>query len=554
MNNKLDITLLTENPSETEFYPTPDVIIDKMLNEVDLSKIDTILEPSAGDGAIAKYIMKKYETQNSYRSGHLNVDMIEIDPQLRQILKYNISKDNLEDAFVVFDDFLKFNPYKKYDLIIMNPPFSNGDEHLLKAIEIQRKGGCVICLLNAETIKNPYTQRRKMLVDELNKYNAKIEYIKDAFAQAERKTNVEIALIKVFIEQEQEESNIFNHFKKAETVEWDVEADTDLEVSDYIKAITTRYRVEVQSGIKLIKEYTNLMKYCLPTKGYCDYNLKLSVGDKQNCTINRYLEYTRLKYWETLLDNPKFTCKLTSNLQEKYRKMVYELKNYEFDEFNIKNLVIEMNANVIKGIEETILSLFETLSCDHTYYPECKNNTHYYNGWKTNKAHKVNKKVIIPCWGVFDDAKWGGNFKPYRAKSVIEDIEKCFNFLDGGLAGNLDIDVDADLEFDLGRVLDEAHEKKTYKNIEFKYFKCNFYKKGTVHISFTNMGLLDKFNIFVSQKRNWLPPNYGKVNYNDMSTEEKSVVEEFQGEADYKKIMNNRGYYLISDGIKLIDK
>mgnify|MGYP003290709934 CR=1 FL=1 len=61
----------------------------------------------------------------------------------------------------------------------MNPPFSNGDKHLLKALQIQQNGGKVVCLLNAETIRNPYTETRKTLVDLLEKYEAEIEYIEN---------------------------------------------------------------------------------------------------------------------------------------------------------------------------------------------------------------------------------------------------------------------------------------------------------------------------------------------------------------------------------------
>jgi len=36
---------------------------------------------------------------------------------------------------------------KEYSLIILNPPFSNGCKHLLKALEMQqRNGGAVVCL------------------------------------------------------------------------------------------------------------------------------------------------------------------------------------------------------------------------------------------------------------------------------------------------------------------------------------------------------------------------------------------------------------------------
>ena len=61
-----------------------------------------------------------------------------------------------------------------------------------------------------------------------------------------------------------------------------------------------------------------------------------------------------------------------------------------------------MNASIMKGVQETIISMFDKLTTEHTWYPECKKNVHYYNGWKTNIAHKVNYKVIIPCYNVFD--------------------------------------------------------------------------------------------------------------------------------------------------------
>ena len=56
---------------------------------------------------------------------------------------------------------MTFYTYKHYDLIIMNPPFDNGDKHLLKAIDLQKNGGAIICLLNAETLKNPYSKYKK---------------------------------------------------------------------------------------------------------------------------------------------------------------------------------------------------------------------------------------------------------------------------------------------------------------------------------------------------------------------------------------------------------
>ena len=76
-----------------------------------------------------------------------------------------------------------------------------------------------------------------------------------------------------------------------------------------------------------------------------------------------------------------------------------------------------------------------------------------------------------------------------------------------------------------------------------------FYKKGTCHITFNNEELLKKFNIFGSQHKGWLPPSYGKKVYKDMTQEEKAVVNEFEGEKEYQKVMNNKGYYLFDGKI-----
>lgn len=73
-------------------------------------------------GDIADYIRDAGRNCNSF----LTVDCIEIDPELRNILKG-------KNHHVVHDDFLTFHTYKQYDLIVMNPPFSEGDKHLLKS-------------------------------------------------------------------------------------------------------------------------------------------------------------------------------------------------------------------------------------------------------------------------------------------------------------------------------------------------------------------------------------------------------------------------------------
>ncbi|MBQ2126362.1 MAG: hypothetical protein II198_01760, partial [Bacteroidaceae bacterium] len=43
----------------------------------------------------------------------------------------------------------------------------------------------------------------------------------------------------------------------------------------------------------------------------------------------------------------------------------------------------QMVENITKGIEETIIDLFEEMSNKYHYFDETSKNIHYFNGWKT---------------------------------------------------------------------------------------------------------------------------------------------------------------------------
>lgn len=579
-----DVLQMVENQQTSEFYPTPERIVDKMIQCIDLDYCHTILEPSAGKGDILRVIAQKAAVRyGRYEKQKLDVDCIEVDPYLRQILRFNFSEERetgllrrkreieesrqydrakheysyrasadrqeiqeinaeLQTFFkngihIVHDDFLTYSPFKRYDLIIMNPPFSNGDKHLLKALKIQSRGGKIVCLLNAETLRNPCTETRRELLKQLYAVNAQIEYIEKAFVAAERKTGVEIAIISVDIEKEKEESDIYSYFKKAEEMEDTFESATELEVTDYIKAAVNLFNVEVKSGLELIRQYRALVPYMSKSFGEKDSSPILRLTDStergyDSVSVNSYLQAVRLKYWKALLANPKFTGQLTSKLQEEYRSRVADLQDYDFTEFNIKTLSLEIGAQVKQGIEDEIIKMFDRLTEEHCYYPECQKNRHLFDGWKTNKAHKINKKVIVPCYGVFDS--WDGRPRTYRAREVLEDIERILNFLDGGMTRDVDF----------WNTIESSFSQGITKNIPLKYFTATFYKKGTVHLVFTCPELIERFNIYAAKQKKWLPPDYGKKSYAKMSDEEKAVIDSFQGEKAYAGVMAKASFYL----------
>ena len=387
---------------------------------------------------------------------------------------------------------------------------------------------------------------------KLTEYNAKIEFIQDAFLEAERKTSVEIAFIKVQLPEVKRESFIIEGLRKTqEKREFEKTKNTQLIDGDFFKGIVNQYQLEVEAGIKLIKEYYAMQPFILSQfgkdektgetiqKGGCIISMKVS---KDGLSVNEYIKAVREKYWTALFRNEKFIGQLTTNLKQDFYNKVEELSNYDFSLYNIYQLKIDMQKKVVSGIEETIIALFDELSHKYSYLDETSKNIHYYNGWKTNQSWIVNKKVVIPLSGYRDLQYSWGRYEPTHYDTVrkLKDIEKCFNFLDGGLTEA--IDLEESLKF--------AEEFGETKNIQLKYFTVTFYKKGTCHIAFNNDELLKKFNIFGSQYKGWLPPSYGKKSYKDMTAEEKAVVNEFEGEKEYNKVISNKEYYLF-DGNNL---
>ncbi len=523
-----------------EFYPTPIRVINKMLSGIKFDEISTILEPSAGKGDIADAVQEKLKNYGNWRQSRTaDLDVVEIDENLRHILKGKGYK-------VIHDDFLTLQTFKSYDLLIMNPPFSNGDKHLLKALEMQKDGGKVVCLLNAETVRNPFSNVRKDLGRKLDEYEAEIEFMDGAFADAERKTDVEVALIKVNIPKADRKSIILEGLRKEEVYELRNDDSKSVTSADFLKRIVEQYNFEVKAGLKLINEYYAMSPFILVSnKKTSSSILHLAVGSGANSPLmqNAFIEKVRYKYWETLFQSDAFASLFTSDLQNQYMEKIKELQGYDFSLYNIYQIRSDISKLMMRSVEKTILDLFEEFSHKHSWYDETSRNIHYYDGWKTNKAWVINRKVIV-LLSAFSN--WDGRYEvnDYRVVRKLMDIEKTFNYLDAGLTEHID----------LKAILDKARVDLQTKKIQLKYFTVTFYKKGTCHIEFTNLDLLKKFNLFGSQRKGWLPPIYGKAKYKDMSNQEKVVVDAFEGEKEYERVMDNQDYFIYkSDGLLMLD-
>lgn len=110
------------------FYPTPDAVVEKLMRGLDVDRDSVVLEPSAGDGAIAKRLL----------ATGARVTAIEVDPTrydalclLRGRLTAHLS------------NFLRWQQRPEYTHVVMNPPFYGVHwiDHVVHAYGFLRPGG-----------------------------------------------------------------------------------------------------------------------------------------------------------------------------------------------------------------------------------------------------------------------------------------------------------------------------------------------------------------------------------------------------------------------------
>lgn len=495
----------------------------------------SVLIPSAGDGVIADHLKQKAKT--TYRKAE--IDCIEEDPCLATSLE-------TKGYPVVHNDFLSFRTYKRYDIIFLNPPEGYAAAYLLRAITQQMHyGGAILCVIPPDLFSTSPGLEAKQLLDN---YRPVIRYYSDGNTSSD----AQIAVVAVQIPTPERffHSYIFGKLAEKERKKGE-SSEIVPDGLEFLQSYIRDFNKEAAAGIALLTEYRAYEQIRHEKFGHLESKydrpiLSLKVKDQpiDRDSVNGYLSHVRYKYWNALFLNPNFTGKLTSKMQEALMSRVQELSLYDFNAHNILRLLAEIRDSTLSGIEDSIEKLFDEFSAKYSWIDNGSANIHYYNGWRTNTAHKVNKKVILPMYGAWSSWHWNGktewSLKPYSVVPKLTDMAKVLDFLADGTYRNIDTAEDID------RAIRSNFDNGISSNIETKYFILTFYKKGTMHVIFKDDKLLEKFNLYIGKRKQWLPPCYGKKTYNDLSDEERAVADSFSGgKAGYDKIYEHRNEYLI---------
>ncbi len=506
------------------FYPTKKTTIHKMIAKIKTKGLHNcyILDPSAGKGDIIDILV---ETTGMRKE---NISAIEINEDLQSILRGKNIK-------VIDTDFLNFNGPEKFDIIIANPPFDEGDKHLLKAIDIMYRGE-IIFLLNAETLRNPCTNTRKVLATQLKELNAEIEYLQDEFIDAERKTKVEIAMVYIKIERSIEKDLFQDVNDIAQEVNPEIEEKHEVSNRKTIQEMVAEYNEIVRIGTETIlgyyKNYRKIGSFIgLNQEAGKDYSNKDMTGKMQS-SINEMIIKIRKSFWMKALDLKDVRSRLTAKKQDDFYHQIQNRSNMDFTESNIRQFIMNLIGNYDQMLTEATLEVFNLFTEKHCWSDNLyDDNIHYFNGWKTNKAFKVGEKVIVPFYGGGDGGRfvgWSGKWEiDYSVKSTIRDIDKVMNFFDGRSE-----------YYSIIEALEHAFIRGESRKIESTYFTVTVYKKGTIHLVFNDKNILRRFNVAACKGKNWLPHDYGQKGFANMNSESKDVVNSFEGEKIYSKNLN----------------
>jgi type I restriction-modification system DNA methylase subunit len=122
-----------------EYFATPPAVVDLMIEFSNLHTGDTVLEPSAGSGAIA--------TRAAEIVGHEWVWTFELDPS-------RASRLQEVGYFCECGDFLTVDPAAHvpgFTKVLMNPPFSKGQDadHIMHAHRFLEPGGILVAVASA---------------------------------------------------------------------------------------------------------------------------------------------------------------------------------------------------------------------------------------------------------------------------------------------------------------------------------------------------------------------------------------------------------------------
>ncbi len=427
----------------------------------------------------------------------------------------------------------------------MNPPFSAGVDHALKAWELLYNGE-IVCILNAETIKNPYTAKRKLLVNLIVQHGS-VEFLEDAFLDpdTQRKTAVEIALIHLEKKGDIQHDYFTNlQVDTGESIDYQDKQELAIKGSTISNAVTVfNTAVAMAKKAAIAQEEANYYARLLG-KPLNEMNQPGQVKpDELFKTFNETYDDLKNRAWTNVLRSTEFQNHLSSKAYDKLVSDFEQVSKLSFTESNIRSFLIGLIQGKSEMNMQMLLDCFDEIT---KYHHE---NRAYYRGWKSNTLHKEQAyrvqmtRFILP-WNAFT---WSG--LDYRIGLRLADFDKTFAMLDGKH------EADKGLVFTFNNFKDQLLKSE---RVSSDYFDIRYYKgAGTIHFFPTRKDLIDRLNRMVGKERQWLPQDdkqAGKTFWNQYNKAEQVTKNMDLSKISAWDIRNDKGGLIAQKHLDACDK
>lgn len=467
-----------------DFYPTPNEVISIMLTPYELIG-KTLLEPSSGKGNIIDYA----------KSRGANVLCCETNPDLATI--------SARKARLIENDFLSVTSdmVSHVDIIAMNPPFSADEQHIIHAWNISPAGCQIVALCNWQTLANPYSKTRKELAALISNYGYS-ENIGDLFSDAERRTGIDIGLIRLTKPGTSED---FGDFFTDEDDEPERQ-ENGIMSYNAVREVVQRY----VNAVKLYDEVlANAVKMNALTDGLGVRDLVFTCSQKDvPTTRDEFAKELQKKSWVWIINKMNLQKYSTRGLNEDINKFVEQQKSMKFTMKNIYKMLDVIVQTTGQRMDKALLEVFDNLT---KHYDENRYNV---EGWKTNSHYLVNKRFIKPSL-VSVGYSGGIDYSFGRRSEELEDMVKALCFLTGQNYDdhvsfyqrlNANVFVKDDVcktiigRYDVEKFAQNNPDWEHVKNptwgewFDWGFFEVKLFKKGTGHFKFKDENVWALFN------------------------------------------------------------
>ena len=326
-NQKLN----SRNREGVDYFPTPEPLGYKMMEWANMGEGDTVMEPSAGHGAIARYAPKGNQ-------------MVAIEPSQSLFAKLQLKAGGLGRKFVntIFENYDISN---KHDVVVMNPPFGTAGAtaiaHLGKAFKHLEEGGRVVAIIPRGSTDKKF--EKWINGEKTAVMRAEVELPDIVFKQAGTKVVCRVVVVDKISNEAMrakagrvEKVSLGGHYDKIEDFFEDLR---DIEMPDRIidtNTIMQKKSKQTAKDLKELKDVTvNLNEHGINVHvrgDRNDYSIMFDLGEYNaeqrksilSGTYERFEEYERYTRDETsqavIAELKKLSCKLAGMTEEEMQR------------------------------------------------------------------------------------------------------------------------------------------------------------------------------------------------------------------------------------------